>query len=655
MDKDIVLSQKNMDRKMLKRLLKYTKPFLKLIILAIIILFTLSLIDIARPYIVKVVIDDHLVGYQMPMREVLNETEDSFKIGEKFYERDDDGDYKILRQADKKYYLVSTDVDDINEAEEKILLKDTEISKIHDRDYNSVRNLGLLYLFLILFTLVLNYARQIILNITSQSIIKELREDLYEKILGQSVAYFDKNPIGRLVTRIANDTETLNEFYNEVIVNLLMDAFLIVVTLYTMMALVLKLSFVAIVSISIILFASFIFRKYIRKIYRLSRKQLAEINASLSEYISNMRIITIFNKEEKIAKKFDIKNAQYRKTEDRQITAFAIYRPFIEFVRSSTLAVIIYLGGKIVLDGELSFGTVYLFIEYVKKLYFPIMDMANQYNLIQSAFASSERIFRILDEDYSLKEIENPVCKEIEGKIEFQNVDFSYVPGQKIFNNLSFKIAPGEKIAIVGETGAGKSTIINLISRMYDIDSGKILIDDIDIKDYQKECLRKQIGLVHQDVFIFSGNLANNISLDKNATVDEKMIQAADYVNASHFIDRLPDKYNTELQERGASLSSGERQLLSFARTLYHDPKVLILDEATSGIDTETERLIQEAIEKLTEDSTAIMVAHRLSTIQNADRIIVLGNGAILEEGNHEELLKKRGEYYKLYELQFQE
>ncbi|MFA7533946.1 MAG: ABC transporter ATP-binding protein, partial [Tissierellaceae bacterium] len=482
------------------------------------------------------------------------------------------------------------------------------------------------------------------------------RQEIFSHIQGLSISYFDKNPIGKLVTRVTNDTETLNEMYTSVLINLFKDLFILVGIIFVMMRMDITLALVSFSLMPFILIASIIFRKKIRVIYRLGRAQLARINATLNEDITGMKIIQIFNKEKKMSSRFDKINKDYLKTAKKEISLFAIFRPSIEIIRSLGIAVLVYYGGGQVISSTIEFGVLYAFIDYIQRFFEPILDLTEKYNILQAAMASSERIFTVLDDQTRIEDSSNPISKkDLRGKIEFKNVWFAYEENNWVLKDINFTIEPGETIAFVGATGAGKSSIINLITRFYDIQKGEILIDGVNIKEFDKHVLRRNIGVVLQDVFLFAGTIEDNIRLNNTDISHEKIVEVAKYVNAHNFISKLPHKYNEPVMERGSTLSSGERQLLAFARTLAYNPQILILDEATSSIDTETEILIQDALEKLIKGRTTIAIAHRLSTIQHADKIIVLNKGAIKEMGNHQELLQKEGMYFDLYKLQYKE
>lgn len=537
----------------------------------------------------------------------------------------------------------------------KVAIDDYLTQEVNDSTISGLDNIALLYLAVIIFQFVFNYIQVYILNLTSQKIIFNMREDLFNHLISLSIGYFDKNPIGRLVTRVTNDTETLNDMYTNVLINLLKDIFLLFGIAFVMLAMDYRLAILSFLLLPFILIISLYFRKHIREIYRISRVQLARINSKLNENFTGMKTIHIFNKERKVSKEFDEINSEYLDTQKKEIKLFALYRPSIEIIRSLGITFLIYFGGRNVIQGTLEFGVLFAFITYLQKFFEPILDLTEKYNILQSAMASSERIFAILDDNSKIANNNSTIeLHDVKGKIEFKNVSFAYERDNYVLKDVSFTINPGEFIAFVGATGAGKSTIINLITRFYDIQAGEILLDGINIKELDKYELRKSIGVVLQDVFLFTGTIEENIRLNKTDITQEKIEEISRYVNAHHFINKLPLKYREPVMERGSTLSAGERQLLAFARTLIYNPSILILDEATSNIDTETELLIQDALSKLIRGRTSIAIAHRLSTIQHADKIFVLSHGIIKEVGNHQELLDNKGIYYDLYKLQYQ-
>lgn len=653
------------DSKLMKRLLQYAKPYFLYLLIAIIMMVIITGLELLRPYLLKIAIDDYITGYKKPMYEMeINSPYEGIVFNSNKYvkldsidikERTDLNSYPIVNiiQENGEYYLGNYENKSI---ESRIKLDSQAYINFRDGDIKGINKISIIFLIAIILSFVFNYLQVIILNYTSQKIIFNIRQEIFSHIQSLSISYFDKNPIGRLVTRVTNDTETLNEMYTSVLVNLFKDIFILIGIIFVMIKMNLTLALVSFALIPLILIASIIFRKKIRVVYRLSRAQLAKINSTLNENITGMRIIQIFNREDKVSDQFDIINKDYLKTSKKEITLFAIFRPSIEVIRSLGIATIIYYGGGQVISSVIEFGVLYAFIDYLQRFFEPILDLTEKYNILQSAMASSERIFTILDDNSMIKNPSHPFkIENIKGKIEFKNVWFAYEADNWVLKDISFTINPGDTVAFVGATGAGKSSIINLITRFYDIQRGEILIDGVNIKDYDKFKLRKSIGVVLQDVFLFTGTIEDNIRLNNSQISDEKIVEVSKHVNAEHFINKLPLKYKEPVMERGSTLSSGERQLLAFARTLAYDPRILILDEATSSIDTETEILIQDALEKLIKGRTTIAVAHRLSTIQHADKIIVLNKGVIKEVGTHQELLAKEGMYYDLYKLQYKE
>lgn len=654
---------KTYDSSLMKRLLKYAIPYWKLLTLSIVLLVIITGLELLNPYLIKVTIDDYINGYRKPMIEMeLDSPLAGIEFnGNKYVKQSLLTENELIKyenypvvnilKENSSYYIV-----EYNSANSLtgIKLDNDTYKDFRAADIKGIDMIALLFFLMIFFTFIFSYLQVYILNYTSQKIIFNLREEIFNHIQSLSIGYFDRNPIGRLVTRVTNDTEALNEMYTNVLITLFKDIFLLIGIVFVMISMDYKLALLSFTLVPLILFISMIFRKYIRNIYRIGRIQLARINSSLNENITGIKTIQIFKKEKKISSQFDKINMEYLTTLKKEIKLFAIFRPSIEIIRSLGIATLVYFGGGKVLSSAIEFGVLYAFINYLQKFFDPILDLTEKYNILQSAMASSERIFTILDDNSKIPNPINPIALEhVEGKIEFKNVWFAYVDENWVLKDISFTINPGESIAFVGATGAGKSSIINLITRFYDIQKGEILIDGINIRDIDKKALRKNIGVVLQDVFLFTGTIEDNIKLNNKDISDEEMIEVAKYVNAEHFINRLPHKYKEPVMERGSTLSAGERQLLAFARTLVYNPRILILDEATSNIDTETEILIQDALKKLIKGRTSIAVAHRLSTIQHADQIIVLSSGVIKEVGNHQELLVAQGMYFDLYELQY--
>lgn len=486
-----------------------------------------------------------------------------------------------------------------------------------------------------------------------QNIIHTVRQELYSHIQSLSCRYFDLTPVGKLVTRTTNDVEALSEMYSGILVRLFRNIVKIIGLAAVMLILDWRLALISFVLLPVVAVLTVVFRVISRKTYRLTRTRLTNLNTFLSENLSGMRIIQLFGREERKFEEFNDKNYKYYRAFYREMLVFAIFRPLIYILSVLSLMVVLGLGSRDVLNGIIPIGTLYIFAQYIQSFFEPIQELAEQFSTLQSSLASGEKIFTIMDEESLVPEADKPVIlPQIKGRIEFDHVWFAYDDKNYVLRDVSFVIEPGQSVAFVGATGAGKSSILNLIGRYYDIQQGHIYIDGVDIRRLSKKQLRSAIGQMQQDVFIFEGTVESNIRLNNDEITADEIKAAAEYVNASHFIERLPKGYEEPVSERGSTFSAGERQLLSFARTLAHKPSILVMDEATANIDTETELLIQEAIEKLMQGRTTIMVAHRLSTIQHADCIMVMHKGKIREHGTHQELLAQNGIYRKLYELQ---
>ena len=522
-----------------------------------------------------------------------------------------------------------------------------------DGDYDIIIDTAIKYAVVLALSVIFNIAQTWILQKAGQNIILEIRKDLYRHIQSLGSRYFDITPVGKLVTRVTNDVEALNEMYSGILVQLFRNIVKIAGLAGVMIALDVKLAAVSFVLMPVVIGLTVLCQRIARNIYRLYRTRLTDLNTFLSEHLSGMKIIQIFGRQERKFEEFHDKNTKLYRAFYREMLMYAVFRPLIYILSILSLMIVLWFGSKNVFDSAISIGTLYIFSNYIRSFFDPIQELAEQFSTLQSSVASAEKIFSVMDEDEFIPEIENPQKPDrIIGKIEFDHVWFAYDGKNYVLRDVSFVINPGEKVAFVGATGAGKSSILNLIGRYYDIQKGHIYIDGIDIRELSKKQLRSAIGQMQQDVFIFEGDVAGNIRLNDNEITDEQIKKAAEYVNASHFIEKLPNGYHEPVTERGATFSAGERQLLSFARTLAHNPSILVMDEATANIDTETEILIQEALEKLMDGRTTIMVAHRLSTIQHADCIMVMHKGCICERGTHQELLEQDGVYRKLYELQ---
>ena len=520
-------------------------------------------------------------------------------------------------------------------------------------DFSEIALLSVQYIVVLVLGFLFNFLNTWILQLTGQTIIYNIRQEVFEHIHKLSMRFFDITPVGKIVTRVTNDVEALNEMYTQILVRLIKNIAKIIGLMVVMFLLNAKLAALTLCLMPLIVVLTIVFKSISKTTYRIVRTKLTALNTYLSEHLSGMKVIQIFAKEKEKDMEFkdrarDLFHASYR-----EMLVFAIFRPLMYILSIVALCIILGVGSNIVLEGVITAGTLYIFSDYIRSFFDPIQELAEQFSTLQSAMASAEKIFTILDEEPLVKNPENPAeLGKVKGRIEFENVWFAYQGEDWILKDVSFTIEPGQRVAFVGATGAGKSSILNLIGRYYDIQKGRITIDGVDIKEMSTDELRSAIGQVQQDVFMFTGDIKSNIRLKNETITEDEIKEAARYVNADGFIEQLEQGYDEPVTERGATLSAGQRQLISFARTLAYDPAILVMDEATANIDTETESLIQEALEKLMQNRTTIMVAHRLSTIQHADKIMVMHKGRIRETGTHQELLSQDGIYKKLYELQ---
>ncbi len=508
------------------------------------------------------------------------------------------------------------------------------------------------YAFLSVITQIITYFQSMTLNKAGERIVYKMRMDVFKHIEGLSQNQFNNMPVGSLVTRVCFYTSAISDLFTSTLVNLISNFLTLVGILVIMMTISIKLSAFLLIFAVVAAVTSIIFGKVIGKFFREERRLTSDMNSFLSENLSGMKITQIFNQQKRKEKEFSKKNKEMKDTHYKIVVAFALYRPFINFLYYSAIAVTFYVGLKLTLGSD----EIVAFYLYLSKFFNPIQNIADQLNHIQRAFTAAERLYSLMEVKSEVKEKDDAIeVESFKGKIEFRNVWFAYEEENWILKDVSFVVQPKQTVAFVGATGAGKTTILSLLCRNFEIQKGQILIDDIDISTIKIESLRRAIGQMLQDVFLFSGTIKENISLHDERFSDEDIKEACDYVNASSFIKEMPKGIEEEVIERGENLSAGQRQLLSFARTVLHKPQILILDEATSNIDTETEIIIQQSLEKMKNIGTMLVVAHRLSTIQHSDNIIVLQNGEILEQGNHQELLAKKGYYYKLYELQYRD
>src|SRR5215212_3764298 len=519
--------------------------------------------------------------------------------------------------------------------------------------------LGLVFLGVKLAQMLVAYLQTVLLQSVGQHVMYDLRAELYEKLQRQEVAYFDRNPVGRIMTRLTSDVDALNELFTSGVIEGLGDVLMVFAIVGFMAWMDWRLTLVALVTVPLLFAATTWFRKHARRGYDLVRTKLARINSFLQEHISGAQTVQIFNREEKSRRQFHAANDDYRGAHIQTIFYYAVFFPLVDFIGSLGVALIIWYGGWRVMQNSpglevLSIGALVAFIQYSQRLFQPIRDISDKYNIFQAALVASHRIFRTLDQPVTIKTPERPKkTGRARGRVEFRNVWFAYKEEDWVLKDVSFTVEPGETVALVGHTGSGKTTVTNLLMRFYDVQRGQVLLDGVDVREWDLKSLRENFAVVLQDVFLFSGTVEGNIRLGRDDITDERVAWAAREVHADGFIERLPEGFKSEVRERGAGLSVGQKQLISFARALAFDPALLLLDEATSSIDTETEQLIQQAIERVLRDRTSIVVAHRLSTVQRADQILVLHHGELRERGTHQQLLARHDLYWRLYKFQY--
>ena len=637
----------------------------------VLVLFIIA-VELYRPIIIGNAIDQYINGYYHPYVEADVSASDAVNWNGLVLSRDqavskaDSASfYQIFLWKDHYYMaenLTRAECTALQNADTSVLknyvregaqkLTSNDLKVLRQNDFKGILKAGILFLLLLFSGFFLNLADTWLLQKMGQQIVYKLREETFTHIHSLSLSFFNTTPVGKLVTRVSNDTEAVNELFSTILVKLFKNVVKIIGYAVVMLSINVKMAGISFLLLPLVAILTFIFRHLSRKAYQITRNKITELNTFLSEHISGMKLIQIFAREKEKYSEFEGKSIELYRANFREIMTFAIFRPSIYLVSVIAMILVIRTGSLSVLNGSLSLGTLFVFITYISSFFEPIQELSEQLGTLQSSIASAEKIFSVLDVKPEILSPADPAPVNILGEIEFRHVWFAYEEENYILKDVSFVIHPGEKAAFVGATGAGKSTILNLIGRYFDIQKGQILIDGIDIHEIDLDVLRGAIGQVQQDVFIFTGDIKSNISLNNEAISPDDVRRAAEIVNADPFIQKLPHGYDEPVTERGSTLSAGQRQLLSFARTLAYDPKILVLDEATANIDTETETLITQALARLMDGRTTIMVAHRLSTIQHADKIIVMHHGEIKESGTHQELLAKDGLYKKLYELQ---
>lgn len=637
----------------------------------VLVLFIIA-VELYRPIIVGNAIDQYINGYYHPYVEADVSASDAVNWNGLVLSRDqavskaDSASfYQIFLWKDHYYMaenLTRAECTALQNADTSVLknyvregaqkLTSNDLKVLRQNDFKGILKAGILFLLLLFSGFFLNLADTWLLQKMGQQIVYKLREETFTHIHSLSLSFFNTTPVGKLVTRVSNDTEAVNELFSTILVKLFKNVVKIIGYAVVMLSINVKMAGISFLLLPLVAILTFVFRHLSRKAYQITRNKITELNTFLSEHISGMKLIQIFAREKEKYSEFEGKSMELYRANFREIMTFAIFRPSIYLVSVIAMILVIRTGSLSVLNGSLSLGTLFVFITYISSFFEPIQELSEQLGTLQSSIASAEKIFSVLDVKPEIVSPTDPAPVNILGEIEFRHVWFAYEEENYILKDVSFVIHPGEKAAFVGATGAGKSTILNLIGRYFDIQKGQILINGIDIHEIDLDVLRGAIGQVQQDVFIFTGDIKSNISLNNEAISPDDVRRAAEIVNADPFIQKLPHGYDEPVTERGSTLSAGQRQLLSFARTLAYDPKILVLDEATANIDTETETLITQALARLMDGRTTIMVAHRLSTIQHADKIIVMHHGEIKESGTHQELLAKDGLYKKLYELQ---
>jgi len=677
--------------RLLRRLASYAVPYKKIISVSLFLSVLITLMELSLPYLSKIAIDRYILSswYQVDLSKMeRTNLHDFMKEYGHLLERGEDASYGLISHVKIKkidpsvlhelrskgiipqtqYYKIRPEAQGpsnfVNKGKYVLKMKDgsmavpiedvnrlepEDILKIREGDLRGLGLIGAVLIALLFISFGLGYLQYFLLELTGQNMMQDIRLQLFRRMQSQALSFFDRNPVGRLVTRATNDIENLNEMFKSVFITIFKDIFILMGILGVLFYLNWRLALVSFIILPFIFGLTLLFSSLARDAFRELREKVAKMNAFMHERLSGMRIIQLFCREEFQMKNFSKINHENYLAGMRQIRVFAVFMPIMELFSAFAVALIIWHGGGKVIGEQLTLGSLVAFISYIQMFFKPIRDISEKYNIMQSAMASTERIIEFMDHKELIPDPDHPEKpSHVEGHLDFKDVSFAYEKDHPVLHDVSFQVKPGETVAIVGATGVGKTTAVNLIERFYDPDKGNISLDGLDIRKWAKSELRSRIGLVMQDVFIFGGTLMDNISLGQDEISTEAVEQAVRQANAHRFIQRLPGGLYQEISEGGSTLSAGERQLLSFARALAFDPEVLILDEATSSVDPETERLIQEAISRITKKRTTLVVAHRLSTIRQADRILVMHHGRICEQGTHEELMGLGGIYYKL-------
>ena len=669
---------KRYDPRIMRRILSYLKPHLVFFVLAVVSLLVATVGELVVPVIIQRAVDDHIIPYrrgivvselQPGQREKLGDLEDEVMIDGVLYipasvlinlsvrEKTQMRERGVLLEENFLVFEQEGAGSGAGQAvitqDELKLLDREEIRRLRGDNFSGLIGLIRILLVVLVGVFVFTFAQVYLEAYVGQMVMKDLRTELFDHTLGLSLGYLDRNPVGRLVSRVTNDVETINEMFTGVLTAIMKDFSTMIGVTIALFILSPRLALVTLATLPPVFIITLIFRARVRNAFRALRLAVSRINAFLAEHLSGMKIVQLFVQEKRVAGEFDEKNSSLLKASLVEVRLFAVFRPLMDLLSATSVAVVIYFGARFLLRDMVSLGVLIAFLNLIKMFFRPVMDLSEKYNILQSAMAGGERMFELLDVDERVSEPETPVIpKKTAGKIEFDQVDFSYVEDEPVLRDLSFAIEPGTTVAVVGYTGAGKTTITSVLTRLWDIQGGAIRLDGTDIRQIPSGELRRRVQSVLQDVFLFSGTILDNIRLGDDIP-EEQVRRAVELVRADSFIDRFQKGLNTELTERGSNLSTGQRQLISFARALAHNPDVLVLDEATGNIDTETEKLIQSALETLLTGRTSVVIAHRLSTIRNADRILVLHHGRLFESGTHDELMAKEGMYHTLYQMQF--